>query len=347
MSSRASPPSAAASRSRRPWPGSTCPRRGSSSRPPAGRSGWPTRQRRPLSGRGRRTAGCASGPSPIESGKREAGDDQDLVGQRVELLGQRRLFGVCCWSMPEMWPTSVSMPVAVDDDRGRATGDLRVHERHVDAIAQGRIGGDWLDLLRYRRHSRRSGPTRRSRGWPHGRSGRRPAPGRPPRPSRCRRARSRPSSTTWTSPPRRTRVLTTIIFCSAATLASALPSWLMPRKALKQRQPDQDDAGRRTGLGMNRLTMPATSSTICIGSGYWRRKHARRDSRGRVSELVGSVFGASRLDLGGGKPGRLLDSLILQGVFDSQGMPGLLGRCRRCGGRRNRHSRDPPSRAVR
>ena len=31
-------------------------------------------------------------PSPIEIDERDAGDDQDLVGQRVELLGQRRLL---------------------------------------------------------------------------------------------------------------------------------------------------------------------------------------------------------------------------------------------------------------
>ena len=39
----------------------------------------------------------------------------------------------------------------LDDHRGRAAGDLRVHERHVDAIAQSRISGHWLYLLRYRR----------------------------------------------------------------------------------------------------------------------------------------------------------------------------------------------------
>ena len=39
------------------------------------------------------------------------------------------------------------------------------------------------------------------------------------------------SSVIW--PPRRTLDLTIIIFCKAATLASALPSWFSPSNALK------------------------------------------------------------------------------------------------------------------
>ena len=34
-----------------------------------------------------------------------------------------------------------------DEDRSRAAGDLRVHEREVDAIAQRRVVGDGIDLL--------------------------------------------------------------------------------------------------------------------------------------------------------------------------------------------------------
>ena len=34
-----------------------------------------------------------------------------------------------------------------DQDRARAAGDLGVHERHVDAVAEGGVGGDRVDLL--------------------------------------------------------------------------------------------------------------------------------------------------------------------------------------------------------
>ena len=44
-------------------------------------------------------------------------------------------------------------------------------------------------------------------------------------------------SVTW--PPRRTLDLTIIIFCKAATLASALPSWRNARKRVEQRQHHQ------------------------------------------------------------------------------------------------------------
>ncbi len=37
-----------------------------------------------------------------------------------------------------------------DEDRPRTAGDLRVHEREVDAIAQRRVVGDGIDLLRDR-----------------------------------------------------------------------------------------------------------------------------------------------------------------------------------------------------
>ena len=46
-----------------------------------------------------------------------------------------------------MWPTSVDMPVLVTSERAGAAGDLGVHEREVDAIAEGRVRRDGLDLL--------------------------------------------------------------------------------------------------------------------------------------------------------------------------------------------------------
>ena len=46
------------------------------------------------------------------------------------------------------------------------------------------------------------------------------------------------------SPPRRACALITSIFCSAATLSAALPSWFRPRTAFKHRQADDHHAGR-------------------------------------------------------------------------------------------------------
>ena len=157
-----------------------------------------------------------------------------------------------------------------DDERRRAAGDLGVHERHVDAVAERGLRRDGVDALGHRRAlagQRRLVDLER-RGAQDAAVGRDEvarldvddvardelAPWGPGRPRR-RGA---------------TLALTTIIFCSAATLASALPSWLRPRKALKSvsrisRTPVANWPGR------NRLTPPATSSTICIGSPYWRR----------------------------------------------------------------------------
>src|SRR5215831_17123277 len=80
-----------------------------------------------------------------------------------------------------------------------------------------------------------------------------------------------PESTSDIRPPRVTLALTISIFSSAATLASALPSWFRPRAALNRvrtisRMPVASWSGR------NRLKPPATSRTICIGSRYCRRK---------------------------------------------------------------------------
>ena len=50
-------------------------------------------------------------------------------------------------SMPLMWPTSVVMPVLVDEDRARAARDLGVHEGEVDAVAEAGALRDGLDLL--------------------------------------------------------------------------------------------------------------------------------------------------------------------------------------------------------
>ena len=51
------------------------------------------------------------------------------------------------WSMPLMWPTSVAIPVVTTRMVPGPPGDLAVHERHVDAVAEGGVGGDRVHLL--------------------------------------------------------------------------------------------------------------------------------------------------------------------------------------------------------
>ena len=92
-----------------------------------------------------------------------------------------------------------------------------------------------------------------------------------------------------TSPPRRTLAWTIIIFWSAATLASALPSWLRPRNALS-RVRNTRTTPVANWPGRNMLTMPATSSTICIGSLYWRRNARRRGSFSASANLLDPNF---------------------------------------------------------
>ena len=105
------------------------------------------------------------------------------------------------------------------------------------------------------------------------------------------------------SPPRRTFAFTTIIFWSAATLADALPSWLRPMAALSSVRTIRTTAVS-SWFGRNRLTIPATSRTTCIGSRYWRTNACQRGSLAAVVEPVGSIPGTPRVDLGRGQADR-------------------------------------------
>ena len=196
--------------------------------------------------------GCVRATGRCRSRRQQgdARDDEDLVGQRVSCRVSGVISSVVDCSIPLMWPTSVVMPVAGHDDRAGAAGDLGVHERHVDAVAERGIRRDGVDLLGHRQRSRRSAPIRRSRA---SRRGQEPAVGRDEVAGLdvddVARDEVAPSGSRASSPSRRTLALTTIIFWRAATLASALPSWLRPMRGVEQGQADQHDAGRRTGPG--------------------------------------------------------------------------------------------------
>ena len=83
--------------------------------------------------------------------------------------------------------------------------------------------------------------------------------------------------TSTRSPSRRAFALTTIMFWRAEALASALPSWFMAIQALNSVR-----RSRKTPVknwpGRKRQMTPATRSTSCIGSAYWRVNASRRDA---------------------------------------------------------------------
>ena len=85
---------------------------------------------------------------------------------------------------------------------------------------------------------------------------------------------------------RRTRALTIIICCSAPTASAALPSWRRPSTALKRVRKTITRPVPSSCSGQM-LPSPATSSTICIGSRYWRTKARQRGSDFASANLFG------------------------------------------------------------
>src|SRR3954447_4486061 len=91
------------------------------------------------------------------------------------------------------------------------------------------------------------------------------------------------------SPSRCTFALMIIIFCRAATAAAALPSWFRPSTALKTVRKSSMIPVPYWPRG-TMLPMPATRSTICIGSWYWRSKARQRGSAFASANLFGPYF---------------------------------------------------------
>ena len=91
------------------------------------------------------------------------------------------------------------------------------------------------------------------------------------------------------SPPRSTRALMIIISWSAATAAAALPSWAMPMAALSRVRPMSMMPVPYCSTGQM-LKMPATSSTICMRSWYWRTKTFQPGSFSPSANLLGPYW---------------------------------------------------------
>ena len=97
---------------------------------------------------------------------------------------------------------------------------------------------------------------------------------------------SRPAGISVSWPSRRTLAVTITIFCRAATAAAAFPSSRRPMTALNSvsRISSRPVPSCLSGY---RLQMPAASSTICIGSRYWRRNVCQRGSALPAASLFG------------------------------------------------------------
>ena len=170
--------------------------------------------------------------------------NEDLAGQLVELPVSGVSASSVAWSMSRDVADLGRHAGRGDDERARAARHVRVHVDHVRAVAERRVGR--LDRVRRPSRpasSRRSAPTRRPRASPPSAAGRRQERRRPPRSRRCRRAPAARPGSWMSSPSRRTRALTIIIFCSAATAAAALPFLAEAEHGVEQGQEEQDEAG--------------------------------------------------------------------------------------------------------
>ena len=194
----------------------------------------------------------------------------------------------CSWRRPEMWPTSVAIPVAV-------TTNCPVP----------RVVFVFMKTMSVRSPSGTSSPATGSTLFATGRLSPVSAASAT---SSVAAASSRPSAGTMSpasietmspgtscsagittsAPSRRTFALMIIIFCSAATAAAALPSWRRPRTAFSSVRRSRTRPVAYCSSG-TMLPMPATSRTICIGSRYWRDEGAPAGLGRGFGEPVGAV----------------------------------------------------------
>ena len=94
------------------------------------------------------------------------------------------------------------------------------------------------------------------------------------------------AGTSRRSPPRRTCARITSIFCSAATLSAALPSWLRPRTAFRTVSP-RITIPVLNSCSAAMLTIAAPTRTSCIRSRYWRRNACQAGSVAASASLFG------------------------------------------------------------
>ena len=188
-------------------------------------------------------------------------------------------------SIPEMWPTSVAIPVAVTTNSPEPRVTLvfmyTMSERSPSGVpapstgsvplATGRLSPVSADSAISIVAARSSRP---SAGTMSPASIETMSPG-----TSCS------AGISCSCPSRIALALTIIIFCNAATAVAALPSCCRPRTAL-----NSVSATRTMPVShscSSRLTTPAASRTICIRSVYWRRNARQRGSAVPASNLFG------------------------------------------------------------
>ncbi len=208
-----------------------------------------------------------------------------LVSRSIWRVSGVLTSGSSC-SIPEMWPTSVAIPVAVttNSPAPRLTS-VRMYTMSVRSprgvsapatasvdLVTGRLSPVSADSATSSVAALNSRP---SAGTISPASIVTISPG-----TSC----SAGISASW--PSRLTLALMITVFCRAATAAAAFPSWRRPITALAS----VSRTSRRpvpSCLSGYRLAMPAASSTICIGSRYWRRNECQRGSAFPVSNVLG------------------------------------------------------------
>ena len=213
-----------------------------------------------------------------------SGDAGDQRGSGSSASSSWRVSGVSAsssaCSSPEMWPTSVAIPVAVTTNVPGAAGDVRVHEDHVRAVAE----RDVLALDRPRRPSTpgRLSPVsadsatssvaawsrRPSAGTTSPASIETTSPGTSCSAGHLRRA----------SPSRRTFALMIIIFWSAATAAAALPSWLQAEDGVEDASAAGARCRCRTARAGRCCRCRRRAARSASGRWYWRTNARQRGS---------------------------------------------------------------------
>ena len=198
--------------------------------------------------------------------------------------GDLAAFSAC--SIPEMWPTSVAIPVAVTTNSPaprvtlvfmytmsvRSPSGVSAPSTGSVPLATGRLSPVSADSATSSVAALSSLP---SAGTMSPASMATTSPG-----TSC----SAGISVSW--PSRLTLALTIIIFCRAATAAAAFPSCRRPSTALNTVSTSSKMPVPSSFSGY-RLPTPATSRTICIGSAYWRMNTCQRDSALPASNLFG------------------------------------------------------------
>ena len=128
------------------------------------------------------------------------------------------------------------------------------------------------------------------------------------------------AGTSTSSPPRRTCALITSIFCSAATLSAALPSWFRPRIALSTVRPritrPVENSWRAT-----MLTIAAPRRTSCIRSRYWRRNACQPGSFFASASLFGPNCARRRSTSAASSPRARVDPELRARLLCRQAVP--------------------------